>query len=102
MVGYDRYRTLKKGDGTVEPMPFVKIPESPSDKYITWNPRFDRLDVIADKYYGNPFYDFLIYYSNPEFLCFFDVPDNATIRIPFPLSTAKVEYERLVEKKITS
>ena len=92
-LDYSRYAILKNGDGTTDSMPFVRIPVNPSDKYEDWNIGFSRLDKLADKYYGNPFYDFLILYANPQFVNEFDIPDNTLIRIPFPLQKAKADYE---------
>ena len=90
---YNRYAILKNEDGTISQMPFVPIPERPSDKYEYWNSTFHRLDKLAQKYYGNPFYDFLILYGNPQFLSEFDIPENTLIRIPFPLAQVKSDYE---------
>lgn len=92
-LDYDRYEILKTGDGTTMSMPFVDIPVNPSDKYEDWNINFSRMDKLAQKYYGNPFYDFLILYANPQFVNEFDIPDNTLIRIPFPLAKAKADYE---------
>ncbi len=93
---YSRYTILKNGDGTTESMPFVKLPVNPSDKYEYWNTTFSRLDKISQRYYGNPFYDFLILYANSEYVSEFDIPDGALIRIPFPLGKAKADYEAIL------
>lgn len=98
---FDRYAELKKGDGSILPMPFVKIPVNSSDKYEYWNTNYSRLDKISQKYYLNPFYDFLILYANPEYLSEFDIPDGALIRIPFPLIKAKNDYEIAVRITLT-
>jgi len=90
---YNRYAILSNTDGTVEPMPFIVLPVNASDKYEYWKSQFSRFDKLAKKYYGNPFYDFLISYANPEFVSEFDIPDDYLIRIPFPLSKAKGDYE---------
>jgi len=94
---YDRYKYLKEPDGGLEPMPFVRISESESDKYEFWKLGLSKLPNLSKKYYGSPFYDFLILYANPQYLNEFDIPDGATIRIPFPLSRAKAEYEGRLE-----
>ena len=73
-------------------MPFVNLPINPSDKYEFWNSEFSRMDKLSQKYYGNPFYDFFILYAN-GFMSEFDIPDNTLIRIPFPLSKVKSDYE---------
>jgi len=93
---YKRYAILTNDDGTTSPMPFVDIPINPSDKYENWNTEFNRLDKLAQKYYGNPFYDFLILYANNIYCSEFDIPDNALIRIPFPLAKAKSDYEAIL------
>jgi hypothetical protein len=93
---YNRYAILKNTDGTTEQMPFVELPNNASDKYEYWNTEFSRLDKLSQKYYGNPFYDFLILYSNGEYVSEFDIPDGALLRIPFPLSKAKADYEAIL------
>jgi hypothetical protein len=93
---YDRYKILKNGDGTIDSMPFIELPENPSDKFEYWNVGFSRLDKLAQKYYGNPFYDFLILYANREFTTEWEIPDNTLIRIPFPLKTVVQQYENLL------
>ena len=98
---YDRYSILRKGDGRVEQPPFIKLPKNLSDKYITWNDGDSRLDRLSYKYYGNPFYDFLILYANSKYLCEFDIPDGALIRIPFPLSKVISDYEQLTTIEIS-
>jgi len=95
-IDYNRYSILKNDDGTIEPMPFIKLPINPSDKYEYWNSQFSRLDKLAKKFYGNPFYDFLIIYANNQYLSEYDIPDGALIRIPFPLAKAKSDYESIL------
>lgn len=95
---YNRYSILKNSDGSVSAMPFVTLPERSTDKYEYWNLGFSRLDKLSDKYYGTPFYDFLIIYANPEYTNEFDIPDNALIRIPFPLAQARSDYEGKLEQ----
>ncbi len=93
---YDRYAILQNSDGTHEMMPFVDLPINASDKYEDWNSTFSRFDKLADKYYGNPFYDFLITYANPSIIEEWDIPDGQLIRIAFPLSKAKADYENIL------
>lgn len=95
---YDRYAILKNSNGTTEPMPFVNLPINSSDKYEYWNTEYSRLDKISQKYYGNPFYDFLILYANNQYLSEFDIPDGALIRIPFPLQKARADYESILSQ----
>ena len=96
-LDYNRYAILKKPDGSIEPMSFVDLPVNTSDKYIFWSSGSDRLDKLSQKYYNNPFYDFLISYANNEYTNEFDIPDNALIRIPFPLERAIYDYELILK-----
>ena len=89
---YNRYAILTNSDGTIDPMPFVSLPINSSDKYETWNTEYSRLDKLSQKYYGNPFYDFLILYAN-GYMSEFDIQDGQLIRIPFPLSKVRGDYE---------
>ena len=95
---YRRYAILKNVDGTINSMPYISIPERPSDKYIFWNTSRNRLDRLSQKYYGNPFFDFLILYANPSYVSEFDISDGALIRIPFPLAQAKSDYESKLQE----
>ena len=89
---YNRYGILVNSDGTTDMMPFVQLPVNQSDKFENWNTYNCRLDKFAQKYYGNPFYDFLILYAN-GYMSEFDIPDGTLIRIPFPLAKVKADYE---------
>ena len=89
---YNRYAILINSDGTTDMMPFVSLPFNASDKYETWNVEYSRLDKLSQKYYGNPFYDFLILYAN-GIVSEFDINDGTLIRIPFPLQKVKADYE---------
>jgi len=89
---YNRYAILTNANGTTDQMPFVNLPVNPSDKYENWNTEYSRLDKVSQKYYGSPFYDFLILYAN-GYMSEFDIPDGQLIRIPFPLSKVKSDYE---------
>jgi hypothetical protein len=92
---YDRYAILKNSDGTIDPMPFVNLPVNSSDKYEYWSPS-SRLDKLSQKYYGNPFYDFIILYGNYMYTNEFDIPEGTLIRIPFPLNKAIADYEAIL------
>ena len=95
-IDYDRYAILRNGDGTVDAMPYINLPINPSDKYEYWNSDFSRMDKLSQKYYGNPFYDFFIMYANGQFVSEFDIPDGTLIRIPFPLTNVKGDYEAIL------
>lgn len=90
---YDRYELIRKSDGTMSQMPFVPIPNNTGDKYISWNNSQSRLDILSYRYYGSPFFDWLILYANPEYISEFDIPDGTIIRVPFPLNDAISNYQ---------
>ena len=92
---YSRYSILSNGDGTFDMMPFVNLPTNLSDKYETWNLGVSRLDILSQKYYGSPFFDFFILYAN-GFSSEFDINDNQVLRIPFPLNRVKSDYEAIL------
>lgn len=89
---YNRYDILTNSNGTIDMMPFVQLPVNQSDKFELWNISYNRLDKLSNKYYGSPFYDFLILYAN-GYMSEFDIPDGTLIRIPFPLAKVKADYE---------
>lgn len=95
---YNRYANLKTTSGQEELMPFINIPVSSSDKYEIWKENISRFDILSQKYYGNPLYDFLILYANPKYLSQFDIPSNELIRIPFPLERVLTIYENTIKK----
>jgi len=100
MKKYDRYALLRREGVDMDLMPFIKIPEAPTDKFENWHSGFSRLDKISQKYYGSPIYGFFILLANPEHLNEWDITDNTTIRIPFPLSRVKEDYEAIMEKMV--
>ena len=93
---YNRYSILANDDGTTDMMPMVNLPINPSDKYEYWNTEFSRLDKLSQKYYGNPFYDFLILLCNPNYVSEFDIEDGSLLRIGFPLGKVKADYEAIL------
>ena len=95
---YDRYVALKNSDGTINSMPFISLPANTSDKFEFWRTESSRLDKISQKYYGNPFYDFLILYANNSYVSEFDIPENAILRIPLPLDKARADYEAMINQ----
>lgn len=90
---YDRYQILKNNDGSIDMPSYVDIPVSSADKYEAWKDGFSRMDILSQKYYNNPFYDFIILYANPQYISEFDIPDGTVIRIPFPLNRAILIFE---------
>jgi hypothetical protein len=95
---YDRYKLVKNTNGTIDQLPFIPISSSTADKYVEWIVGKSRLDKLSQQYYGTPVFDWLILYSNPEFISEFDIVDGATIRIPFPLDRAIGQYQEVLSE----
>ena len=94
---YDRYEIFRNPDETIDQLPFVRIPQNSSDKFERWTPT-SRLDKIAQRYYDNPFFDFLILFANPQYISEFDIEEGDVIRIPFPADKARSDYENGLKK----
>ena len=99
-IDYNRYSLLNNNSGVIKIVPLIKLPTNSTDKFISWNVMSSRYDKLSDKYYGNPFYDILISCANTEFVSEYDIPDGTIIRIPFPFSKAKNDYETLMQQQI--
>lgn len=93
---YDRYNSFRS-NGEVKPVPGIVIPNSPSDKRITYQVGKTRFDKLSQEYYGNPFDGWLILQANPQFGGLeFLIPDGQLIRIPFPLDSGLQRYTNAV------
>lgn len=96
---YDRYENFKKNN-QVKVMPFIDIPRNPTDLSIEYNGKL-RLDIISQRYYGTPYYGWLIMQANPQYGGLeFDIPDGSIIRIPFPLTVALQQYQQNIDTYI--
>jgi len=96
---YYNFYTKFITNGITSFIPFVTIPVSESDKVHIWNSENDKLDILSDKFYGTPYMSRLILLANPEFGCNeFDIPNNSTLRIPYPLKSALQRYIDSVNK----
>lgn len=92
---YDKFRS----DDNFKFVPGIKIREKNTDKYLTYKVGSTRFDVLSQKYYDSPYYGWLIMLANPEFGGLeFNIPNNKTIRIPFPLKASVNDYLAEVEK----
>lgn len=94
----DRYSKFRS-DSNFKPLPFINIPIKNSDKYLTYKRGSVRFDILSQTHYNTPYYGWLIMLANPEFGGLeFNIPNNKTIRIPFPLIPSINDYLDGVEK----
>ncbi len=89
------YKPLKINDSMLD-MPPVKISLRKTDKYITYQKDKVRLDFIAGEIYKDETLWRLIMWANPEYFLEFDIPDNAIIRIPYPLNDVLAEVNNFI------
>ena len=94
---FDRYKKFRE-NGEMKPLPGIKIPESSSDLFALYKKGQTRLDKISNMYYNNPYSGWLIMLANPQYGGLeFDIPDETTIRIPFPLINAIQDYQQAID-----
>lgn len=98
-MAFDFYKAVRTRDG-VGHMPFFPLPNYPTDKFERYRLGTveSRLDNIADRYYGDQRLTPLILIGNPQYKSEAEIPDGATIRIPFPSGQAVQDFERLVNE----
>jgi len=92
MSTYNRYDNFVD-DGMMKFVPFIKIREKTTDKFVYYINGQSRLDLLSYQYYDNPNYGWLILQANPEVGSYeFNIPTNTLLRIPYPLSTTLSQY----------
>lgn len=95
---YSRYKNFIV-DGTYLKVPFIRIPEGPSDCYTYYEVGKTRLDLLSNQYYGDPNFGWLILQANPEYVSLeFLLDTNIKLRIPYPLEIALQNYEEEIKK----
>ena len=52
---FDRYKQFKS-DTNYKPVPGIKIPKNPSDKYVKYTLGSDRFDILSNNYYNSPYF----------------------------------------------
>ena len=97
MEYYDRYNQFQS-DGEHRVVPHITLTKKSSDIIVTYKKNESRLDKFSQQYYGTPFFGWLIQQANPQYGGLeWNIPDNATIIIPFPLLTTLEEYKAKVD-----
>ena len=94
---YNRYQGLIV-NGQQKLIPYVKIPAKTTDKVYIYRSGISRLDKISQSFYGAPYYGWLILQANPEYGgSEIDIPNNAILKIPFPLQSSLLDYKTAVQ-----
>ena len=97
-MGVDRYKYLKREDGTMRIMPPFTVSERSTDVFRTYDSDKTRLDRISAEVYEDDSYGWLILAANPNYAMEFDIPKKTVIRVPFPLREAISEVEGIIIK----
>jgi hypothetical protein len=97
---FNRYKTLDSDSKHISP-PFVKLIEKTTDLFTVYNTGKSRLDKISQQYYSVPYYGWLILMANPEVApSEWEIPDNTTLRIPYPLQDTLNEYDTKLKNRV--
>lgn len=94
---YNRYNNLIV-NGVQTVIPYVKLPSKSTDKMYIYRVGISRLDKVSQTYYGSPYFGWLIMQANSEYGgSEIDIPDNTTLKIPFPLTSSLLDYKSSLE-----
>jgi hypothetical protein len=89
---FNRYDNLII-NGVQTIVPYVRIPAKSTDKFYIYRVGLSRLDKVSQTYYDSPYFGWLILQANPEYGgSEINIPDNATLKIPFPLLASILDY----------
>jgi hypothetical protein len=79
-------------------VPYLDLPVKPTDKFEYYKKNRSRLDKLSDDNYGSPYFGWLIMQANPQYGGLeWEIPDNALLRIPFPLLNSLQDYKQALE-----
>ena len=94
---WNRYSDfLINGEQTT--VPFVKIPQKPTDNAYIYKVARSRLDVISQEYYNSPYFGWLILQANSEFGGLENyIYDGAILIIPYPLLPSLQDYKSALD-----
>ena len=94
---FDRYAKFKT-NGSMKPIPGIKITSLGSDKNVIYKLGETRLDILSQKYYNNPYCGWLILLANPQYGGLeFNIKNREVLRIPYPFNSAIERYLNSVE-----
>jgi hypothetical protein len=79
-------------------VPFVSLPQKPTDKAYIYKVAKSRLDKVSQEYYNSPVFSWLILQANPQFGGLENnIYDGAVLIIPFPLLPSLQDYKAALE-----
>jgi hypothetical protein len=97
-MAYSRYKSFIV-NGAYKRVPFITVPNNPTDVYVTYQAGRTRLDLLSYQYYNDPNYGWLILQANPSIGSLeFKIDDGTRIRVPYPLESAIQGYENEIKR----
>lgn len=94
---FDRYSSYRINGETVT-IPFLPLMEKSSDKEVVYKLGKDRTDKLSQRFYGTPYYGWLIMMANPQYGGLeFLIPDRTIIRVPYPLTDSLQQFINNIE-----
>jgi len=95
---YNRYENFIK-DGEHLIIPNITITPKSSDKVVNYMKNKSRLDKLSQQFYNSPYFGWLIMVRNSEYGSVeWEIPDGATLFIPYPLEQSLQEYNTKIEE----
>jgi hypothetical protein len=93
---WNRYSEfLINGEQTV--VPYVQLPQKPTDKAFIYKVGRSRLDKVSQDYYNSPYFGWLVLQANPQYGLENTIPDGSILIIPFPLLPSLQDYKGALE-----
>jgi hypothetical protein len=94
---FNRYNNLiVNGEQIV--IPYVSLPAKSTDKVYIYREGVSRLDKVSQSYYDSPYFGWLILLANGQYGgSEINIPNNATLKIPFPLTTSLLDYKSALD-----
>jgi hypothetical protein len=94
----NRYQLFTANDQQ-NTIPYITIPAKNSDKKFIYKLGVSRLDKISQLYYNTPYFGWFILQSNSQYGgSELNIPDNAVLNIPFPLTSSLLDYKSALER----
>jgi hypothetical protein len=79
-------------------VPYVYLPQKPSDQTFIYKIAMSRLDKVSQEFYNSPYFSWLILQANPIFGGLENnIYDGAVLIIPFPLIASLQDYKAALD-----
>jgi len=97
-MSINRYESTKIKDDKLNTTKYPNFPKLPTDLYIISREQ-DRLDTLANEFYEDPRYWWVIARANNLGKGTLDVPMGKQLRIPFPITGLTAKLQEVEENR---